>query len=116
MMYTNAARVPQDGGYAVWKNSYISLLFPRIKSMAGKLPSERIRLSLQCVEYIQQLFTQKTLGIGTILLDIAGTQNSVHTFFFFEVFLIGSQHIKRLREESKYFEDFIVKRHSDAKI
>ena len=85
MMYTNAARVPQDGGYAVWKNSYISLLFPResIKSMAGKLPSERIRLSLQCVEYIQQLFTQKTLGIGTILLDIAGTQNSVHTCFFF---------------------------------
>ena len=48
MMYTNAARVPQDSGYAVWKNSYLSLLFPRekIKSMAGKLPSERIRLSL----------------------------------------------------------------------
>lgn len=54
-------------------------------------------------------FMQRTLGIGTILLDIAGTQNSVHTFFFFfEVFLIGSQHIKRLREESKYFEDLLL--------
>ena len=50
-------------------------------------------------------FMQRTLGIGTILLDIAGTQNSVHT----QVFLIGSQHIQRLREENKYFEDFIVK-------
>ena len=54
-------------------------------------------------------FTQRTLGIGTILLDIAGTQNSVHTCFFFQVFLIGSQHIQRLRKENKYFEDFIVK-------
>ena len=48
MIYINVARVPQDGGYAVWKNSYISPLFPResIKSMASKLPNERIRLSL----------------------------------------------------------------------
>ena len=95
-MYTNAARVPQDGGYAVWKNSYISLLFPResIKSMAGKLPSERIRLSLQCVEYIQQLFHAK---------------DSVCTpVFFFQVFLIGSQHIQRLRKENKYFEDLLL--------
>ena len=58
-------------------------------------------------------FVQRTLGIDTILLDIAGTQNSVHTCFcfcfFFQVFLIGPQHIQRLREENKYFEDFIVK-------
>ncbi|RMX52214.1 hypothetical protein pdam_00019209 [Pocillopora damicornis] len=47
MMYTNAARVPQDGGYAVWKNSYISLLFPResIKSMAAALAMEGPLLS-----------------------------------------------------------------------
>ena len=55
-------------------------------------------------------FTQRTLGIGTILLDIEGTQNSVHTcfFFFFQVFLIGSQHIQRLRKENKYFEDLLL--------
>ncbi|PFX17640.1 N-lysine methyltransferase SMYD2-B [Stylophora pistillata] len=29
MLYTNAARVPQDDDYVVWKNSYISPLFPR---------------------------------------------------------------------------------------
>ena len=112
MMYTNAARVPQDGGYAVWKNSYISLLFPResIKSMAGKLPSERIRLSLQCVEYIQQLFHAKDSGYRYNFTRHCGySKQCAHLFFFFQVFLIGSQHIQRLREENKYFEDFIVK-------
>ena len=43
MMYTNAARVPQDDHYVVWKNSYISPLFPResIKSAPSKLTNER---------------------------------------------------------------------------
>ena len=86
MMYTNAARVPQDGGYAVWKNSYISLLFPResIKSMAGKLPSERIRLSLQCVEYIQQLFHAKDSGYRYNFTRHCGySKQCAHLFFFF---------------------------------
>ena len=114
MMYTNAARVPQDGCYAVWKNSYISLLFPRerIKSMASKLPSERIRLSLQCVEYIQQLFHAKDSGYRyNFTRHCVYSKQCAHLFFFFffQVFLIGSQHIQRLREENKYFEDFIVK-------
>ena len=48
MMYANAARVPQDGHYVVWKDSYISPLFPRerIKSVPGKLTNERSRFSL----------------------------------------------------------------------
>ena len=59
-------------------------------------------------------FVQRTLGIGTILLDLAGTHYTVHTCFFlfcffFQVFLIGPQYIQRLREENRYFEDFIVK-------
>jgi len=31
MLYTNAARVPQEGGSDVWKNSFITLMFPREK-------------------------------------------------------------------------------------
>ena len=48
MMYTNAARVPQDDHYVVWKNSYISPLFPQesIKSAPSKLTNERTRFSL----------------------------------------------------------------------
>ena len=52
-------------------------------------------------------FEESTLGIGTILLDIAGTQYSVHScfffFFFFQVFLIGSQHIQRLKGGKQIF-------------
>ena len=51
-------------------------------------------------------FEERTLGIGTILLDIAGTQYSVHTCFFFffsQVFLIGSQHIQRLKGGKQIF-------------
>lgn len=38
MLYTNAARVPQESESDVWKNSFITLLFPREKSfdLAGK--------------------------------------------------------------------------------
>jgi len=32
MLYTNAARVPQESESDVWKNSFITLLFPREKS------------------------------------------------------------------------------------
>lgn len=31
MLYTNAARVPQERESDVWKNSFITLLFPREK-------------------------------------------------------------------------------------
>ena len=52
-------------------------------------------------------FEERTQSIGTILLDIAGTQYSVHTcfffFFFFQVFLIGSQHIQRLKGGKQIF-------------
>ena len=34
-------------------------------------------------------FEERTLGIGTILLDIAGTQYSVHTCFFFLFFFFS---------------------------
>lgn len=48
MLYTNAARVPQDDDDVVWKNSYISPLFPResIRSLISKLANERMRLFL----------------------------------------------------------------------
>ena len=38
MLYTNAARVPQEGESDVWKSSFITLLFPREKpfDVAGK--------------------------------------------------------------------------------
>ena len=38
MLYTNAARIPQEAESDVWKSSFISLLFPREKpfDVAGK--------------------------------------------------------------------------------
>ena len=42
-------------------------------------------------------FEERTLGIGTILLDIAGTQYGEHTYFS-QVLIIGSQHIQRCKE------------------
>lgn len=38
MLYTNAARVPQERESDVWKNSFITLMFPREKpfDVAGK--------------------------------------------------------------------------------
>ena len=59
---------------------------------------------------------QRTLGIGTILLDNAGTQCNVHTCFFFQVFIISSRHIQSFKDGKKYVEDVIAKRHSDPKI
>ena len=87
MIYINAARVPQDVGYAVWKNSYISPLFPResIKSMASKLPNERIRFSL-CVEYIQQLFRAKDSGYEYNFTRHCGYLIQCADLFFFGFF------------------------------
>ena len=36
MLYTNAARVPQERESDVWKNSFITLMFPREKPFSGK--------------------------------------------------------------------------------
>ena len=53
---------------------------------------------------------QKILGIGTILLDIAGKYNTMCTpVFFFQVFIISSQHIQSFKDGKKYVEDVIAK-------
>ena len=36
--------------------------------------------------------------------------------FFFQVFIISSQHIQSFKDGKKYVEDVIAKRHSDPKI
>ena len=64
---------------------------------------------------LHHFFVQRTLGIGTILLDIAGIQYNVHTCFF-QVFIISSQHIQNFKDGKKYVEDVIAKWHSDPKI
>ena len=48
MLYINAARVSQDGGSVVWKNSFISPLFPResIRDLPSKPDSEKHTIPL----------------------------------------------------------------------
>ena len=59
---------------------------------------------------LHHFFVQRTLGIGTILLDIAGKYNTMCTpVFFFQVFIISSQHIQSFKDGKNNFEDVIAK-------
>ena len=59
---------------------------------------------------LHHFFVQRILGIGTILLDIAGKYNTMCTpVFFFQVFIISSQHIQSFKDGKNNFEDVIAK-------